>query len=187
MKRVIAIISCPQECGEDRIDFVSTETGKRIATVELGGYDAYNAKRIEYEYNITGKAFDIYDACTKQRLSVGEFAELDCIWYKDANCEKLRKTQHSKVLVLNCKQVKKLAKQSLLDNTSVYSWRYTVCEGTKTAKVVYHQEDDTFYHRLKSEWGIDLPFQERQDMSYEGFAHFIAEKEGFEIINILHY
>ena len=67
------------------------------------------------------------------------------------------------------------------------------CESGKITKKVYvngfNNDDgyDDFFDSFKEEYGIELPFNEREKIGLNGLVKILGEKFNLEIINVLEF
>lgn len=186
MKKVLAIISCPQECGPDTIDFVSLEDGKVITTVDISGWNAWETMREEYHDEIISKLHVAYDACVLQRYPVGDFVDPSRIWFHNEDCKHVMRFAGENLAIQSCEKIKELDRESL-DGRPVYSWKYVFAQVKRTTENVYHPEDDGFYHRIKNKYNLDLPFPIRKHMQIEDFVESLSFELLYDVVNILKY
>lgn len=186
MKNVLAIISCPQECGPDTIDFVSLEDGKVITSVDISGWSAWETIRKENHDEIISKPLITYDACVMQRYPIGDFIDPSRIWFENEDCTKRMRFCEENLAIQSCEKIKELDRKSF-DGRPVYSWKYVFAQVKRTTENVYHPEDDEFYHRIKNKYNLDLPFPTRRDMRIEDFVELLSNELLYNIVNILKY
>jgi len=187
MKKVLAIISCPQECGLDTIDFVSLEDGQIIHSVNITGFSgAWETIRKENYDEIVSKPLVTYDACVMQRYPIGDFIEPSRLWFENEDCTKRMRFCGENLAIQGCEKIKELDRESL-DGRPVYSWKYVFAEVKRTTKDVYHPEDDDFYHRMKNAYNLDLPFPIRKHMQIEDFIELLSFELLYNVVNILKY
>lgn len=200
-KRVIAIISIPQECGSDTIDFVSLETGKVIDTICITGFHSWRScietkempigdpiilfdnNRLLNKNNVNHLKNEIGESIYK--ASRGYYTDEDCTI--PASFPRQRDLDKKDYVITNVELVKQIPDPQY-PNDDFWTTHIVKTTATLVEHIdVYVQDNDEFYHYFKNKFDIDLPFYSRQSMHPEDIIKMVAEKLEYEVINILRY
>lgn len=190
MKKVLVIISEPQECGTSSIDFISLDNGKVINCVDIDEFHNYDCmKHLRRE---VGDDIEVYT--TRKRPIVPKsyigkenhfslYSDEECkipIWC----CE-----EYKHLLIKNMALIKRGEFEETLDGCllsySDFIYKLTLCKFEEYTE--YSIKDDDFYYYLKDKCGLELTFPERRKMNKYEFARILANKLRYEVVNILHY
>lgn len=197
--KVLAIFSEPQECGDPTLNFVSLDDGKIIKTITMNDFHGYYAMETVTHNEPISEVFTLYDLCVKQRWEINEklrHLHKSLSAYTNRECTKRLKTipkewEDSPFTVLKCEKIeeRELPQYSEPDKPFVCSvWKYNVAVCNTTSEKKYCKENDAFLRTLKEETGILWPLEERKNYySDSDIANYIANKLGYEIVNILNF
>lgn len=194
MKKVIALYSFPQECGDDSLRFISCEDGQVIEDINLTPQRETEEEIVHRE--LLSETAIFYDRCVKQRFNVGDIEDnIDRIYgmCSDKQCTKRLKGEFwdkyrdEDLTIINVEDLGE-SPEGILEidplHRAVHIWRYTVALVNSTVEYVYHPEWDTVYLEIKEKYGIECPEKERYDR--EKLANKIAEALDYKLLNILY-
>lgn len=194
--KTIAIFSTPQECGDATLNFVSLEDGRVVRTITMNDFYAYDAVETICHYKSIYE-IKFYDLCKKQRWDIHDWRRHlhnSSGVYENKECTKrlriLKKYEDSAFTIMDCskvgeKEIPQFSEPGKPYICGVWEYKAAVCE--KTRENVYHPEQDEFMINLEKETGIVWPREERLYLCDEEKVSFIADKLGYEVLNILHY
>jgi len=203
-KRVLAIVSIPQECGTHTIDFISLEDGKVIDFVNIDGF--YSSRCISYERVAVGDCLTLYTTNIIGKLSDVDGKEktplMGGTYYLNAKCTKEYNYQpkrcrngveNDNLYIVGGGFVKKIpdpkyakADKDTRDFMATYVNKYIVAK-TKEVRN-YNIEEDEFYQSFYKRFGIELKWDDRIKMDVEkDLVPMTADIFGFEVVNVLRY
>ena len=193
-KRVIAIISRPQECGEHQIHFLSTETGKIIDIVSIDGfYDMGCLRPVTRElgepievYQMYGGTMDVRNERIGTTINGNVYIDEECTKLFSAPKRKRKGNDVPTYTIKDMEYIKTVPDKDLPNILQCQVYKCKIVEVEHTYE--YDQDYDNFYHSFKKELGIKLSYYNRCNMDLEkDIVPMIAKKKGFEVINTLYY
>lgn len=193
MKKVLVIISEPQECGTSSIDLISLDNGEVIDYVEIDRF--YNYDCMKYLRREIGDDIEAY--VTEKHFILTESyigKENQFSLYSNEECEipRIRHRREDRHLLI--KDMVLIKTEEIKDSDPLfcgafdytkYIYKLTLCRFEEYTE--YSIEDDDFYYYLKDKCGLELTFPERRKMDKDEFARIVTNKLGYEVVNILHY
>jgi hypothetical protein len=196
MKKVIAIISTPQECGDQTIDFVSLESGKILSSITTSCfYDTYifedeNVRYIGDEIVMYGKK---YEKIYREERLVNKESPFPYLYY-DEKCKKTNREWEGECLYV--KEIEFISREPggelelkdgrKLPYSQYYVYKLTLQKGEKYDE--YNINNDIFFRELKERFDMELTYPEREGMRLkEDFIPMLAEHLGYEVVNVLSY
>lgn len=198
MKKVIALYSFPQECGDDSLRFISCEDGQVILDINLTMEEDPYEKKVTRE--ILSEIEIFYDLCAKQRYEVfesvrripnamGSFADAKCTKkLHESPKEFWKKYKRESLTILSCSKGRRVHSCWCgdLDKKGIkaYSWKYTVAKTKTTTEYIYNAQRDSVYKEIKAKTGVEAFLADNRYDKKE-LANKIATALNFELLNIL--
>lgn len=190
--KTIAILHTPQECGDQTLDFVSTESGQVITSVTTEGFRGNNCMEKKSRYAGKERIGYFIRARHPMEASYMEYAKGNIshfALYKDEECTipYLRRRRDKDLYVKEISFLKETRHEvSIFEAPTLYVYKITLDECEFYTE--YNKELDYFYDELKDSFGLELSIDQRRSMSLiEDFIPLMAKHLGYEVVNVLCY
>ena len=193
---VIAILSHPQECGDDSLRLVSCADGQVIFELNLTPEEDPTECIVKLNEHSERGVF--YDECVRQRFEVGyqsdDFTSLFGVYLdkeltkdlwrnRDAFWEKYEDDVLT-IVEVHDEGVTYITDSEFSKGKPVHLWKYIVAQADREYEDIYHPERDSVYQEILNRLGIECPIEDRYDET--SLAAKIADAMGYKLLNVIY-